>query len=239
MHSFPTRRSSDLWTHSTTYYVSFYIGNDLVQAYSLPYGSWKALDVRNQSTWTNSFKIAEHVRVNGTTDRRLDNPFRYQNVRLATGVGEKSTIVHAMIDGRLSSGSTGSKLGMRIFEKLWSTTLPAAPSINEIRGWINAIIDAGTDKDVVLGTSNIKLNSTPTVVEGANSKSHQMFRYTDINGTNTGHHLILQTTVQYESTTNTSATANGIMTAKWDVYYNGFLHDSNNKEVTFTYSVAP
>ncbi|GAB2673546.1 hypothetical protein ACFQWB_09545 [Paenibacillus thermoaerophilus] len=227
------------WVHSTTYYASFYIGNDLVQAYSLPYGSWKALDVTNESTWTNSFKIAERVSVNGTTDRRLDNPFRYQNVKLATAVGAKSTIVHAMIDGRLSSGSTGSKLGMKIFEKLHTRLLPAAPSISEIRSWINAIIDTGTDKDVVLGTSNIKLNSDPTVVEGANSKNHQLFRYTDINGTNTGHHLILQTTVQYESDTKTSATANGVMTAKWDVYYNGLLHDSSSNEVTFTYYVAP
>ncbi|GIO67254.1 hypothetical protein NYE48_01605 [Paenibacillus sp. FSL M7-1455] len=229
------------WTHSTTYYQSFYIGSDFVQTYSLPYGSWKALDVTNQSTWTNSFKIAEHTTVNGVTNRSIDNPFRYRNVKLSTGVGAKSTIVFAMTDGRLSSYATGSSLTLKIAEKLWSTALPAAPSISDIKGWINAIVDAGTDKTVTLGSSNIKLNSNPTVVEGANSKNYDMYRYTDINGANTGHNMVLQTTVQYDSTTGTSATANGVMKVKWDVYYGatGSLYDSSSKDISFTYSVKP
>jgi hypothetical protein len=54
--------------------------------------------------------------------------------------------------------------------------------------WVDAIIDAGTDKSVTLGSSNIKLNSNPTVVEGLNQKSsYDMFKWTDINGANTGH----------------------------------------------------
>ncbi|MNJ44389.1 hypothetical protein D3C77_394390 [compost metagenome] len=226
------------WTHSTTYYKSFYIGSDYIQAWSLPYGSWKALDVKNQSTWVNSFKIAEHVTVNGTTYRNLDNPFRYKNVRLSTGVGAKSTIVNAIVDGRLDGYSTGSSLALKIAEKAWSTALPALPSISEITGWINAIIDAGTSKTITLGTSNIKLNSNPTVVESANSGNHQLFRYTDISGANTGHHLLLQSTVQYESTTGTSATANGVMKVKWDVYYDGLLYNSNSKDISFQYTVS-
>ncbi|MEK3732977.1 hypothetical protein MKX64_11100 [Paenibacillus sp. FSL M8-0334] len=226
------------WTHTTTYYKSFYIGSDYVQAWSLPYGSWKALDVNNQSTWTNSFKIAEHVTINGTTNRNVDNPFRYRNVKLSTGVGAKSTIVNAIVDGRLSGYSTGSSLVMKIAEKAWSTALPALPSISEITGWINAIIDTGTNKTIKLGTTNIKLNSNPTVVESANSGNHQMFKYTDISGANTGHHLLLQTTVQYESSTGTSATANGVMKAKWDVYYDGLLYNSSSKDVSFKYNVS-
>lgn len=143
-----------------------------------------------------------------------------------------------MTDGRLQGKSTGSALTMKILEKLWSTTLPAEPSISEIRGWIDAVIDAGTDKTVTLGSSNIKLNSSPTVVEGANSKSYDMFQWTDINGANTGHHLLLQTTVQYESSTGTSATANGVMKIKWDVYYDGFLHNTASNEFSFTYQVS-
>ncbi|PWW42214.1 MULTISPECIES: hypothetical protein [Paenibacillus] len=226
------------WTHSTTYYKSFYIGSDYIQAYSLPYGSWKALDVKNQSTWTNSFKIAEHVTVNGTTNRSVDSPFKYRNVKLSTGVGAKSTIITAYIDGKLSGASNGSSLAMKIAEKAWSTALPVAPSISDIKGWVDAIIDAGTSKTITLGSSNIKLSTSPTVVESANSGSNELFKYTDVNGTNTGHHLDLQTVVQYESSSGTSATANGLLKIKWDVYYASALLDSNQKEVSFQYSVS-
>ncbi|MDP9699599.1 hypothetical protein [Paenibacillus polysaccharolyticus] len=226
------------WTHSTTYYKSFYVGNDYVQAYSLPYGSWKALDVKNQSTWTNSFKIAEHVTVNGTTNRSVDSPFKYRNVKLSTAVGAKSSIVTAFIDGRLAGINSGSSLAIKIAEKAWSTALPAAPSISEIRSWVNAIIDAGTSKTVTLGSSNIKLSTSPTVVESVNSGNNQLYKITDLNGSNTGHHLNLQTVVQYESTTGTSATANAILKIKWDVMYASALLDSNQKEITFQYSVS-
>lgn len=226
------------WTHSTTYYKSFYVGNDYVQAYSLPYGSWKALDVKNQSTWTNSFKIAEHVTVNGTTNRSVDSPFKYRNVKLSTAVGAKSSIVTAFIDGRLAGINSGSSLAIKIAEKAWSTALPAAPSISEIRSWVNAIIDAGTSKTVTLGSSNIKLSTSPTVVESVNSGNNQLYKITDLNGSNTGHHLNLQTVVQYESTTGTSAKANAVLKIKWDVMYANALLDSNQKEITFQYNVS-
>ncbi|MDM5276657.1 hypothetical protein ACN9MH_19435 [Paenibacillus silvae] len=226
------------WTHSTTYYKSFYVGNDYVQAYSLPYGSWKALDVKNQSTWTNSFKIAEHVTVNGKTNRSVDSPFKYRNVKLSTAVGAKSSIVTAFIDGRLAGINSGSSLAIKIAEKAWSTALPAAPSISEIRSWVNAIIDAGTSKTVTLGSSNIKLSTSPTVVESVNSGNNQLYKITDLNGSNTGHHLNLQTVVQYESTTGTSATANAVLKIKWDVMYASSLLDSNQKEITFQYNVS-
>ncbi|WP_405157551.1 hypothetical protein [Paenibacillus sp. FSL H8-0283] len=226
------------WTHSTTYYKSFYIGSDYIQAYSLPYGSWKALDVKNQSTWTNSFKIAEHVTVNGQTNRSVDSPFKYRNVKLSTAVGAKSSIVTAFIDGRLAGINSGSSLAIKIAEKAWSKALPLAPSISEIRSWVNAIIDAGTSKTVTLGSSNIKLNTSPTVVESVNSGNNQMFKITDLNGSNTGHHLSLQTVVQYESDTGTSATANAILTIKWDVMYANALLNTSQKEVTFQYNVS-
>lgn len=57
-------------------------------------------------------------------------------------------------------------------------------------------------------------------------------------GANTGHHLLLQTTVQYESSSGTSATANGVMKAKWDVYYASALYNSGNKDITFQYNVS-
>jgi len=224
------------WAHNSVYYAAFYIGYDLVEAYSLPCGTWKALDVHGQSTWVLSFKVAEHVSVNGKTDRRLTNPFSYRNVKLAIGVGEKSSIVHAMVDGRLSGGSSGSSLVMRIFEMAFANL---APTISQIKNWINAVIDLGSDKTIVLGSSNIKLNTDPSSVEGANSKNHEMYRYTDIDGPNTGHYMVLQATVQYEGQSRTSATANGVMKVKWDTDYAGYYYDTDSKEITFTYNVEP
>ncbi|WP_438350504.1 hypothetical protein ACP8HI_07585 [Paenibacillus sp. FA6] len=67
---------------------------------------------------------------------------------------------------------------MKIAEKAWSLALPATPSISDITGWINAIVDAGSSKTVILGSSNIKLNSSPTVVESMNSGSKDItFQY--------------------------------------------------------------
>lgn len=226
------------WAHDVIYYQSFYIGSDYYQCYSLPYGSWKALNITGDDTWILSFKVAEHVQVNGQTYRSLDNPFRYRNVRLAVGVGEKSSIASAIVDGRVESYSTGQSLILKIFERLYKEVVPG-PSISEILSWINEIIDAGTNKTVTLGTSNIKLNDRPTSVEGVNSGNYEMYRYTDINGPNTGHYMVLHTTVQYESDTGTPATANGVMKIKWDVYYGGYPYDSASKEITFTYNVSP
>lgn len=221
------------WAHSTTYSASFYVGSDHVQAYSLPYGSWKALNVTNQSTWTNSFKIAEHVKVNGKTVRSLDNPFKYRNVRLATAVGAKSTIIRAVLDGSVDGRNTGGSLPILISEKLWAASLPSAPSLTQIRSWISAL-GSGTSKTITLGKSNVKLNSSPTVVEQTSSgTSRQLFKNTG----SSGHQMILQTDVQYDSSTGTSATANGIMDIRWSVYYNGSLHNSNRKEVSFGYNV--
>lgn len=227
------------WTGPTTYYVSYNVGFNVVQAYSLPYGSWKATDVTGQNTWVNSFKIAEHVRVDGTTMRNVDNPFVYKNVKLLTGVGAKSTIISAMLDGNLKGKPSGTELTMRILEKVYSTALPAAPSLSTIRGWINDVKNATTSKTVKLGGSSIKLNNGPTVVEGLNQQAaHVMHKDTNINGTNSGHHLTLQTTVQYESSTGTSATANGIMTIIWEVYQPAStLYDSDSKELTFSYTI--
>lgn len=227
------------WVGDTTYYVSHQVGTSTVQAYSLPYGSWKATNVTGESTWTNSFKIAEHVKVDGSTLRSVENPFVYKNVKLLTGVGAKSTIVSAMVDGNLKGKPSGSALTMRILEKAYSTALPAAPSLSTIRGWINDVKNATTSKSVTLGSTNIKLNNNPTVVEGLNQQaSHYMHKDTNIDGTNTGHHLTLQTTVQYESSTGTSATANGIMTIMWEVYQPAStLYDSDSKEIEFTYTI--
>lgn len=229
------------WTHSETYYASFYGGFDYYQCYSTPYGSWKAMHVKPESTWTVSFKIGEYTLVNGQLTRDVGNAFIYKNVKIATGVGAKSTIIRAYVDGRLANKSYGHSLYMKIFEKAWSLLLPKAPSISTIRSWINEVIDAGTKKEITLGTENIKLKSDPTVVEGANSLDHEMFRNTVYNGATTGHYMTLQTVVQYEDTENDgkSATANGMMKIKWDVYYGLEKYDADYKEITFTYTSSP
>lgn len=221
------------WTHSKTYSASFYVGSDYIQAYSLPYGSWKALNVTNQSTWTNSFKIAEHVKVNGKTNRNLDNPFKYKNVKLTTAVGAKSTITRAVLDGKATKISSKGALSVLVAEKLWSSALPSAPSLTQIRGWVNAL-GKGTSKTVTLGKSNVKLNASPTVVERTTTGSKvELYK----NTSSSGHQLIFQTDVQYESKTGTSANAQGVMNIQWDVHYNGVMHNSSSKEITFKYTV--
>ncbi|MFD2114791.1 hypothetical protein ACFSTH_02400 [Paenibacillus yanchengensis] len=229
------------WAGDTTYYTTLYVGMDYVQVWSLPYGTWKSTNVNGSDIWTNSFKIAEHLAINGTTSTIIDNPFKYRNVKLVTAVGGKSIIINAMVDGKLQGKSNGSTLASKIIEKTWSNLLPTLPTPGKIKEWVDAIIDAGTSKTITLGSTNIKLNNDKTIVEGLNQQSSaDMFKSTDSpTKQNVGHYLTLQTTVQYEGTPTTVATkTNGLMKIKWEVYYPASTKfGAGYKELPFTYTI--
>lgn len=66
--------ASDLWT-GQTYYCSFIVGSDYYQYWSMPYGNMSipSTITSSDTTWTSSFKVAEHISVNGITYRDIDN----------------------------------------------------------------------------------------------------------------------------------------------------------------------
>lgn len=234
------------WVHSNTYYASFYIGDEYYQCYSLPYGSWKASDISSSdTTWTSSFKIAEHCSMNGITYRSLENPFKYSNIRMTNVVGNKSTIVRTYIDGRMVDPirglkTSGGNIAIKIGEKLWSTALPVAPSLSTILGWISDIEGIGTSKTVTLGSSNIKLNNSLCTAESVSIDNLlNLYQFTDINGSNTGHYITFQTVAQFNSATRTSVSTNGAMKVSWDVYYAGDPYDSQSKTLNFSYTAKP
>lgn len=94
----------------------------------------------------------------------------------------------------------------------------------------------------ILGSQGTILNNGAVSVQSASSGKNQMIRNSeDIYGAplSNGHYLTLQSDVQYEqgSTSGTSATANGIMAIKWDLYLNDTKYKSGSKEITFQYQV--
>ncbi len=216
------------WVHTTTYYTSYVAGGDTIKNYSLPYGSWKASHVTSSSNWINSFKIAEHVQVNGKKVAAR-NLFEYRNVTLSTAVGDKSSIDMSVVDGNMvGKGSSGS-LAMLVAEKAWKTAIPAAPSLSTIKSWITAANSAFTSKNISLGSSNIRLSNSPATVTSVSSQNHTLYSNT--------HYLQLNTNVQYNSDSGSSASTSGVMRIDWKVYLNNVLHDSKTKDVTFNYTV--
>ncbi|ANS76252.1 hypothetical protein AWM70_18055 [Paenibacillus yonginensis] len=218
------------------------LGGTPYQWTTLAYGTWKAADVTGQNTWTNTFKISESTTINGIVVPDVNNLLRFRNVTLTNAVGAKSSISRSFVQGQLDGKSNGSSLAMLVGNKIWSTALPAAPSLSDIQSWITAVNNALSSKTVTLGSSGTVLNSGPVVTQSADSASYEMFRKTaDANGNtlSNGHYLTLQSDVQFEqgSTTATSATANGMMTIKWDIYTASTKYSSESKTISFQYNV--
>ncbi|WP_434752745.1 hypothetical protein [Paenibacillus amylolyticus] len=222
------------WVHTTTYYTSYVAGGDTIKNYSLPYGTWKVTNVSPSSTWINTFKIAEHVQVNG---RKVNaqNLFEYRNVILNTAVGDKSSIDMSIVDGKMVGKGSGSSLAMLVAEKAWKTALPAAPSISTIKSWITSANTAFSSKNVTLGSSNIRLSNDAATVSSVSSQNYTL--YSNTTNASNGHYLQLNTNVQYNGPANSSASTNGVMRIDWKVYLNNSLYNSQTKDITFNYSV--
>ncbi|MGF9697868.1 MULTISPECIES: hypothetical protein [Paenibacillus] len=223
------------WVHPTTYTNTYYVAGDEIKNFSLPYGSWKSLNVTPSSTWINSFKIAEHVTVNGKTTN-AQNLFTYKNVKLTTGVGAYSSIDRSFIDGSMVGKGSGSALAMKIAETLWSKiNVVGLPSLSNIKSWITASNQALTSKNVTLGSTNVRLNTSPAAISGISSDSYTLHKNT---GSNTGHYLTLQSDVQFNGNSGqSSSAANGVMYVSWDVYFNGSKYNSGEKTLEFQYRV--
>lgn len=216
------------WYHPMTYSTSYSVSGDTITNYSRPYGTWKSTHVRSSAgIWINSFKIAEYVTINGRTVS-AQNLFSYKNVRLTTGVGAYSSIERAFIDGTMVGKGTGNSLTMKVFNKLWSTLTPL-PSLNDIKGWINAISDM-SNKTVTLGSTNIKLSDKATAGVSVDSSNYSL------NSNN--HYLILQSDVQYNSkiSDSGSGSANGVMKVSWDVFLNNSKYSNSDRIIQFTYN---
>ena len=95
-----------IWTNPTTYHTSFDVGSDYKQFYSLPYFSYKHVNVSSaDSSWIAQFKVAEHTRV-GNYTYYGNNVFEYRNLQLAFGAGDYSTIIRTHQEGRIYDRST-------------------------------------------------------------------------------------------------------------------------------------
>ncbi|MEK4361479.1 hypothetical protein MKX68_03065 [Paenibacillus sp. FSL M8-0212] len=223
------------WVHPTTYSNTYYVAGDEIKNFSLPYGSWKSLNVTPSSTWVNSFKIAEHVTVNGKKTN-AENLFTYKNVKLTTGVGAYSSIDRSFIDGSMVGKGSGSALAMKIAETVWSKiNVVGLPSLTNIKSWITASNQALTSKNVTLGSSNVRLSTNPAAVSGISSDNYTLHKNT---GSNTGHYLTLQSDVQFNGNPGQSASAaNGVMFVSWDTYFNGSKYNSGQKTLEFQYKV--
>lgn len=211
------------WAFDNIYYESWYYGSDYYQFYSLPHGKWMAGNIlSSDTTWVSSFKIAEHLKINGST-HNSDNAIYYKDVAITHSVGAKTTILRAFLDGKLIENSntikkTGAAIALKVCEKLWSTALPMFPSLSTIKGWVDTVQNLTTSTTITLGSTNININNDVKVVEGCKTSSNYKMHSDE-------HYLTYQTVSKYYDTQagtsneGTSASANGLIRISWTKYH--------------------
>lgn len=213
------------WTNPTTYYASFYVGSEATQCYSLPYLSYKHVNVTSAGgTWIAQFKIAEHTKV-GTNTYYGNNVFEYKNLKIAFGSGDYSTIIKTQQQGRIYDGSIGGglkKAGDSIKSALYKKALSAVPygsTINDVLGYINSA--TSTTGDVYLGTQYETIYGSKVSAVGQKLDSkYKLEACTDYNGqTDNGHYFTYHATVQYEGSGSSKSTT-GNLQLKFDVKNN-------------------
>lgn len=223
------------WVDTILYYQER-IGGVLYEWRSLPMGTWYAQNVSNDTTWTNAFKVSESTTADGVKLSYGTNIFTYEDVNLVTTVGGKTKITRAYIAGVLEGKASGSSLAALIGAKLYSTALPGAPSLSEIKSWASAAKAAMVGKTITLGSSNLIVNNEAVVSQSASSKSNVIYKNTTSSG---GHSLTLQTVAQYNSSTNTSVTTTGMMDISWKTKLGVSNYNTGSNHIEFTYTSSP
>jgi len=216
--------SFSTWTNPTTYYTSFYVGTDYTQCWSLPYLSYKHVNVTSSdSTWIAQFKIAEHTKV-GNYTYYGNNVFEYKNLKIAFGSGDYSTMIRTFQQGRIYDNSAFNgglkKVGDKIATSLIKKTLSAVPygsTINDVIGYINTA--TSTSGEVTLGSQGVSLSGSP--VSAAGEKLASKFKLeesTDHSGrTDNGHYFTYQVVLNYEGN-GSSKNTTGNLQLKFDVF---------------------
>lgn len=214
------------WVNSTTYTYNFYLGNTYIVNMSLPILNYKHVNVNSSdSTWTAAFLIAEHTDVGGTTYYG-NNVFRYRNLQINFGCGDKSTFIRTMQQGRVydyTSLITGfKKVGDSITATLLNkalSTLPYGSTLSTILGYFNTL--SSSTGSVTLGSSGVTLSNRKTVAVGEKLSKYELQECTDHdNKTNNGDYFTYQATLQSEGATSSVSTV-GALQLKFDVYNNG------------------
>ncbi|HEY2491709.1 MAG TPA: hypothetical protein VGI33_02075 [Paenibacillus sp.] len=231
---FAINNDSD-WTDTILFYEEK-IGGVLYKWRSLPMGTWYAQSVSNDTTWTNAFKVAESATADGVALTNMTNIYSYEDVNLVTTVGGKTKISRAYIAGVLQGKASGQSLAALIGAKLYSTALPGAPSLSDIKSWATAAKTAMVGKTVTLGSSNLIVNNAAAVSQAASSKNTAIYKNTTSSG---GHSLTLQTVAQYNSSTATSVNTTGIMDITWKTKLGSSSHNTGSKHIEFSYTSSP
>ena len=234
-------RAVKSWIGKETYYISFYIGPDLYQCWSLANGNMDIPSQISQSdtTWVTSFKVAEHTTVNGTTYRDIDNPYHFRNVRMDVSASDGVTFLRSFIGGTIvdsdgSLKSNGSAIASIIYS-LGLDNIPHGGSVGAAFEFISRM--KHTNETITLGSNGIELFDQYHPAIG-----YQMDSYQEIfknSGTTGGHEIILQPV----SKSVESGTGYGVMKTTWDIYYMGNIIDgeyvdSDEAELDTSYSAS-
>ncbi|WP_223068314.1 hypothetical protein [Paenibacillus caui] len=236
--------SFSTWTNPTTYYTSFYVGSDYTQCWSLPYLSYKHVNVTSQdSTWIAQFKVAEHTQV-GNYTYYGNNVFEYKNLKIAFGSGDYSTMIRTFQQGRVYDTSTFGglkKTGDKIAADLIKKTLSAVPygsTINDVLGYINTAVSGGGE--VTLGSQGVDLSGSPVSAAGEKLASkYKLEECTDHGGqTENGHYFTYHVVLNYEGNGSSKSTT-GNLQLKFDVFnYEDYSTTPISKDFTLSYTAS-
>lgn len=227
------------WVNPTTYYYSFYVGSDYTQCWSLPYVEYKHVNVRSQdSTWTASFKIAEHMAVAGNKYYG-NNVFNYKNLQIAFACGDKTTFVRTLQEGRVNRGNTnpGSKITVLLLNKAVGK-LPYGTTLQTALECIKTI--TSTSGHVILGNMGVNLSNRKTVAVGEKLNNYTLEKCTDYNGSiNNGDYFTYQGVLQYEAASGNTNTL-GVLYVSFDKFFTGDYSLTNiTKNFQLNYSSQP
>jgi len=231
------------WTNPTTYYTSFYVGSDYTQCYSLPYLSYKHVNVSSSdSTWIAQFKIAEHTKV-GNYTYYGNNVFEYKNVKIAFGSGDYSTMIRTFQQGRVYDTTSGlKKTGDNISANLIKKTISKVPygsTINDVIGYINTA--TSVVGDVRLGSTGVNLSGSPVSAAGEKLTSkYKLEECTDHSGqTDNGHYFTYHVVLNYEGNGSSKSTT-GNLQLKFDVW-NAETYTTTpiSKDFSLSYTAKP
>jgi len=234
--------SFSIWAPESIFRCTFEYAGSIIECWSLPYVEYKHVNVSSSdSIWTAKFKVAEHIEIDGVT-RYGDNAYRYRNVSLSFGAGDKTIFLRTMREGRFTDSYS---LFTDLIEngEQFSATLLKYTAERVGGSTFATVLDkvsnmSSRNATVELGIQNVNLMEDNTTAVGEKLPARYVFEasYDQGNAAGVGDYFILQAVTQYEGTGSCSTT--GALVISFDVDYDNEL-TTIEKSIPLNYTAAP